>query len=144
MQLLVAKSGKISTLACCVDTESVKRKGLTVNLTADARTVIESIRDDTGIPNTEAMTRILEWFATLDRKFRLAILNRDEETRRELAGDALSKMAGVDGISLKATADMTPDQMKEAIRFLTDRLHDVAVTSQKQAANALKREQKGK
>ena len=62
-----------------------KQKTVQIMLTPESRRIIENLRDDTGIPNTESMARILEWFAGLDRKLRLAILNRDEETRNELA-----------------------------------------------------------
>jgi len=65
-----------------------------INLTPRARAIIEGIREETGVPNTEAMVRILEWFTSLDRKFRLAILNRDEETKRELFLLVLQQMAG--------------------------------------------------
>jgi hypothetical protein len=55
--------------------------------------MVAQIREDTGIANTEAMERILEWFTGLDRKFRLAILNNDPATRAELARLTLSEMA---------------------------------------------------
>jgi hypothetical protein len=121
-----------------------KSKTIGITLNPEARQVIEQIREDTGIPNTEAMTRILEWFASLDRKFRLAVLSRDEETRRELAADVLSKMAGLDGgaKAFSATAEMTPGQMAKAIRFLTDRLESLATGYKRDLERSLK--QKGK
>jgi methylphosphotriester-DNA--protein-cysteine methyltransferase len=120
-----------------------KSKTIGITLNPEARKVIEQIREDTGIPNTEAMTRILEWFAGLDRKFRLAVLSRDEETRRELAADVLSKMSGLHGAkAFSATAEMTPDQMAKAIRFLTDRLESLATGYKRDLERSLK--QKGK
>lgn len=73
--------------------EQVKRKTIAVDLTPRAREVIDGIRDDTGVPNTEAMARLLEWFAGLDRKLRLAVLTRDIDTRNELLALALRDMA---------------------------------------------------
>jgi hypothetical protein len=70
--------------------------GLHVQLNPVAHGIIKRIREDTGVPNTEAMARILEYFAGLDRKFRLAIINKDPETRRELARLALREMAAMD------------------------------------------------
>lgn len=80
-----------------VETAEQKRKGVMVSLNAEAREVVERLREDTGIPNTEALTRILEWFASRDRKFRLALLNGDEDTKAGLARLTLLEMAGLDG-----------------------------------------------
>src|SRR5687767_2562912 len=85
------------------------RKTITVTLNPRARDVVEQLREDTGVPNTEAMARILEWFAAQDRKFRLAVLTRDEETKRELVRLVLQEMAGMDKAGLAdATAAVTP------------------------------------
>jgi hypothetical protein len=79
-----------------------QRAQVILKLSAEAKAITESLRDDTGVSNVAAMERLLEWFAGLDRRFRLAILNRDEDTRRELALDALAKMSG---------QPLTPDQL---------------------------------
>lgn len=65
------------------DTPS-KPKGISIQLSPRARAIVESVRRETGVPNTEAVTRILEWWASFDRKLRIAVLNHDLETRREL------------------------------------------------------------
>lgn len=76
--------------------QDTPRKNISIGLNPTARDVIERLREDTGVPNTEAMTRILEWFASLDRKLRLAILSRDSGTRDELIRLALREMLGLD------------------------------------------------
>ena len=66
---------------------------ISISLVAPARRVVERLREETGVPVTEAMTRILEWYASFDPKFRLAVLNRDPEVRRELTALAMKTMA---------------------------------------------------
>ena len=73
-----------------------------VSLTPAARSIIDQLRDDTGVPVTEAMKRILEWYASFDAKFRLAVLNRDPSVRRELTQLAMKSMAE------NPTKDLTP------------------------------------
>jgi hypothetical protein len=65
------------------DQADEKRVTISVNLSTPARRIIDGIRADTGIPNTTAMEQILEWFAGLDVKLRLAVLVRDEETKQK-------------------------------------------------------------
>lgn len=88
--------------AMAVSKPKSQRAQVILKLSAEAKAITESLRDDTGVSNVAAMERLLEWFAGLDRRFRLAILNRDEDTRRELALDALAKMSG---------QPLTPDQL---------------------------------
>lgn len=68
-----------------------KPLSLPVNLTPTAKRVIETLREKTGIPAREAMSRLLEWFGRIDPRFRLAILQRDEEARHLLALDLLKE-----------------------------------------------------
>lgn len=93
MELLQSK--KVLRLAE-VDREEIKKpKTLTVNLSPEAREVIESLREDTGVPNTTAMERILEWFSKQDLRFRQAILLRSPASSQEMARMALEQMAGL-------------------------------------------------
>lgn len=89
-------------LPVVADTEG-KSKTIHITLGPEAREVVEKLRQDTGIPNTEAVARLLEWFAGLDRKFRLALLNRDASTRAELARLTLQDMARENGTPDTAT-----------------------------------------
>ena len=76
--------------------EQAERKAISVTLNPRARQVIEGIRGDSGVPNTEAMARILEWFAALDRKLRLSVLTRDVGTQREMLTLLLQQMVAAD------------------------------------------------
>lgn len=106
-----------------VTADSSPPKAISITLNARARDIIERLRDDTGVPNTEAMARILEWFASQDRKFRLAVLTRDEETKRELVRLVLQEMAGMDKAGLAdATASVTPREAVKVIRAMADKL----------------------
>jgi hypothetical protein len=78
---------------------------LTINLVPRAREIVDKLRADTGIPQTEAMLRILTWFASLDKKLRLAILNNDPETREELVRLAFASMLTRDA-DLPTLADL--------------------------------------
>lgn len=107
------------------DAEDGKRKQLPVSLNPAARRVIESIRQNTGIPNTTAMQRILEWFAALDNKLQLAVLVRDEQTKTELTQQVIRQMAGLPAHSLAESAEkLTVEQTLAAIRAMTDRLEN--------------------
>jgi hypothetical protein len=84
-------------LLCEVAAEEERNVTISVTLTPRARGVVEKLRADTGIPNTESVARLLEWFAGLDRKHRLALLNGDPATRAELARLSLEQMAAENG-----------------------------------------------
>lgn len=58
--------------------DASKPKTVSINLNPAARAVIEALRDETGVPNTDAMIRILEWFAAQPTEVRLAILTRQD------------------------------------------------------------------
>lgn len=109
------------------DKPKTNRVTVTLKLSEAAGRIVETIKDDTGVTNVAAMERLLEWFSGIDRRFRLAILNRDEETRRQLAVDALARMAGVpeglvSGPGVRPAADLTPDEAIAALRVLTESL----------------------
>jgi len=78
------------------------RKTIAVNLTPRARAIIDSIRDESGVPNTEAMARILEWFAGLDRKHRTAILTKDVDAQREYLRLVLDQIVGDELLAAEA------------------------------------------
>lgn len=99
---------------------------LYVNLSPDAREIIEGIREDTGQTAVVAMSRLLEWFAGQDRKFRLAILHNDEETKREQARLVLREMADLEAADPVAAAGsvagVTFDQAVRIMRVMTDHI----------------------
>jgi hypothetical protein len=104
--------------------------GIHIRLSPAAHQVVEGLRADTGVPNTEAMSRILEYFAGLDRKFRLAIINKDPETRRELARLALREMAAMDAAGEKPPG--TVEEACAAIRALVGRIEQTESARQHQ------------
>ncbi len=67
-----------------VANSSEKRVTLNLNVSPAARAVMEGIRADTGVPITTAVERFLDWMSNMPRKFRLAILQGDEEGQQEL------------------------------------------------------------
>jgi hypothetical protein len=82
-----------------------------VQLTGRARAVLDSLRDETGMPQTEAIARLFEWFAAQDLKFRQAILLRSPEASQEMARLALRHMAGLAAlVGDKATGTTLADQ----------------------------------
>lgn len=100
-----------------------KAVGISIQLSPKAREIVDQLRGDTGIPNTEALSRILEWFAGQDRKLRIAILTNDVDTRHELLRLALRDMAAMD--TSAATIGGVPVTLKETaavIRAMADRI----------------------
>ncbi len=57
--------------------------------------VLDGLKDELGIPNTEARVRLLEWFAGLDPKARAGIINRNPQARAEVTRLALMQAAGL-------------------------------------------------
>lgn len=100
------------------------RTSLHVNLSPDAKEIIDGIRRDTGVSQVVVMERLLQWFTSVDRRFRLAIINRDSETQRELAADALARMAGAGNVTeiLKAASSLDLDEAHQAMLALTNRM----------------------
>lgn len=126
---MVVENKKSSNLAEMTTESEQKSKGISLNLSPAARQVVDRIRQDTGVPNTEAMTRILEWFSSLDKKLRLAILNKDEETRYLLLREALAQMTGLANENVPATLD----EAAITARIGLDRLEHLARTYQREA-----------
>ena len=80
-----------STLTEPTEDKSARGKA-TLNLSAPAKEILDQIREKTGVPKETALTRILEWFAELDPRLRLAVIVNDETTRDELLRTALANM----------------------------------------------------
>lgn len=106
-----------------VPSELPKPIAITVHLVPEARRVVDNIRNDSGVPNTEAMARILEWFAAQPRKFRLALLNRDVETQRELIRGVLVEMAGLD--AAQKIRDAGPASIPDALAVARAMLDEI-------------------
>jgi hypothetical protein len=114
-----------STLSPIVVENEPKRENTSVPLNPAARAVVERVREETGIPKVEALARILEWFGSLDRKLRLAVLTRDEETREELTKLVVRQMAGLPKDQLAESAEsLTVEQTLAATRAMIDRLEN--------------------
>lgn len=94
-----------------------KREVAHVPLNPKAKAIVEDVRKTTGVPKTEALTRILEWYASLDPKLQLAILNRDQATIQELARLVVLKMAGW---SLKAAVPFGEDIPEPSIEAMME------------------------
>ncbi len=86
-----------------------------IPLVRGAKAIIESLREETGVPKTEALVRILEWFASLPVELRLAVLNRNEDARRRLLKTVIVEMAGD---AEAATNPNLPADEREAIRLI--------------------------
>jgi hypothetical protein len=104
--------------------EDPKREVVNVPLGPRSRVIVERIRLDTGIPKTEALTRILEWFASLDRKFRLAVLTSDPATREELARIALADMVTAEPSDTLMTVPLVT--MMKSAQLLAERIIHIA------------------
>lgn len=116
--------------------DQLKPRTLTINLTPRARGIIEQVREDTGVPNTEAMVRILEWFAELPVKLRLAVLNRDQETQRELVRAVLSDMAALAEAdpSHPQPVPASIEQATRIIRVMADHIERISLGRSNAAA----------
>lgn len=122
--------------------KQIIRETIHVPLHQSASEVIEGIRDDTGVSKTEAATRIFEWFAGLDRKLRLAVLNRDADTRRELTRLVLAEMAGVEAAdpgAAAAAADMSIEQAVRIARVMLDHVERLDAGRKNEPAAAKRR-----
>ncbi len=101
------------------------RETINISLNARARAIVDGIRDDSGVPKVEAVARIIEWFADLDRKLRFAVLSRDIESQRELISLALKEMVADDA----TTKDFGPlDQLNidQLLKLQDQVIHHVA------------------
>lgn len=63
---------------------SKSSQGISLNLTPAARSFAERIRERTGVPATEALARLLEWFSSMPVKFQTAVLMGHREDQLEL------------------------------------------------------------
>lgn len=109
-----------------------------VNLSGPARQMLETLRDETGIPNVEAITRFLEWLSGVDRKFRIAILTRDAAAQQEFSRTVLSEMAGRAVMADKAEP-VTIEQATGVISIMLERIKQIEASYRKDLAAAGKR-----
>jgi hypothetical protein len=93
--------------------DETSRKGMMVVLSPHARSVVKKIKYDTGVAHTEAMSRILEWYSSLDKKQRAAILSRDEAFRAELVGLLLKQMEANPAAGIPTPAANPPPPQSE-------------------------------
>jgi len=102
-------------------TNDPQRTTLRLHVTKPAATFLETLREDTGVPKEVALTRIIEWYVSLDPKLRLAVLNRDESTKAELLRLAVAQLSAVGTMpgtleEAIATADAANARVKELAR----------------------------
>jgi hypothetical protein len=112
----------LSRVFSCAVADS-PRVSISVSIVPAARSILDRLREDTGVPQTEAMARLLEWFAAQPRKFRLALLNRDVETQRELIRAVLLEWAGID--AAQKIKDAGPASIPEALAVARAMLDEV-------------------
>jgi hypothetical protein len=84
---LELRAEKNRSVSGAVKEEIPERESVKINLTPEAMAVITAMRSETGTIKIEAMSRIVEWFASLPLKLRLAVLNRDDRAQDELLVD---------------------------------------------------------
>ena len=105
------------------NTETRTRSGLPINLTPEARHIVEGIKDETGISKQVAVAKVLEWFAQQHVDVRKAIL---------YGHDAAAEL-----VKLRDAADGEPDSL-EAVIAEADRANERLKRVAKEAHNALK------
>lgn len=104
--------------------ESVdKRSTIPIGLNANARKIVEGIKDETGIAKQEAVSRVLEWFADQPISVRREILTKTGNAGDELVRLRMGEMlaAGqVDPGTIK-----TIDDANRVIRLMLDRIEQI-------------------
>lgn len=104
--------------------DGTTREGVTVDLSPVARQVIDAIRERTGVPKVTALERILEWYASLEPRFQLAILNKDESVRGDLIRSIIRDYAGADlpADPIRAASTMDHAQAVRVAKVMLDTL----------------------
>lgn len=122
-----------------------KRKNIQIDLTPRAREIIEGLRADTGVPNTEAMVRLLEWFAGLDRRLRVAILTRDQETIDRLLPSVVGRMIGVPSdVSTKPMHEMNVSELGQVLQAVSEEILIRSQAWEREAASMVANRMKSK
>lgn len=103
--------------------DPTKPVSLKINLSPRARAIVEGVREDAGIASTEMMERILEWYASVPPTAQLAIINRNEAKKSELARIALGQLAAADsaGVDLAETP-VSIDDAGRAAKMLIEKM----------------------
>lgn len=119
--------------------ETDKRSGLPINLTPRAREVVENIRRDTGVAKQEAVARVLEWFSRQSERVQSAILHGRGDAAAELAAEKMADLAAArDG-----TAMVSPEQARDVIKLMTDRLAQIDEARLREIDNLRQRLERG-
>jgi hypothetical protein len=119
----VANKEKTYTfLAMAVATDPKERIG--IDLSPAARQIVDSVRERTGVPKVAALERILEWYATLEPRFQLAILNKDESVRADLIRSIIRDYAGADmpADPIRAASTMDHAEAVKVAKVMLDTL----------------------
>jgi len=102
---------------------------VTVELDSTARDVIKGLKDEMGVAQVRAVSRILRWFAKQDRGFRASVINQVGDPATVLAKLKLAEMAtaGTGDIS-----GMSLEDALRAIKVLLDRVETIGAAYQEQ------------
>jgi hypothetical protein len=98
------------------------KESITLAVLPRARQVMDAIRVKTGVPKAEALARILDWYASLDARLQLAIMNNDQSMRGELIQSIIRDYAGADLATdlHRSAAGMDHSQAVRAAKTLLD------------------------
>jgi hypothetical protein len=107
-----------------------KPMGMQINLSPEAREIVDQIKKDTGVAKITAVTRILQWFGEQDREIRVRILDGGRDVGEFLARQKLSQMAGGERVE-----QLTFEQASQLIRLATDRLDQLGRYYQRQVGD---------
>lgn len=102
--------------------EDLKTTTVQVKLSSAARKVVERLREDTGVPNVEAVARILEWFSGQDEDFRTGVMYRRADPMADLVGRRLGELAASKVADPEALDKITAAEALALIPLLVKRI----------------------
>lgn len=143
--MICEQKKNIETGTTVVDSNGTSKRGtVKMNLSPRAVEFMETLRKRTTIPRESALTRIIEWFVSLDPKLRLSIITgEDDKTRKELLWIALREMvAGGEAGDVLLGSPVEISEATAVIRKLLDQIEIRALSSQKELAALAKRTKK--
>lgn len=101
---------------CVNQTDAASRSNVPINLTPKARAIVEGLKQETGVVKQESVARVLEWFASQSKEFRLAVVTNLGDPIEQLIQARMAELTEAGQVPL------TFDQAQAMVHRLVDHM----------------------
>lgn len=106
---------------------------LQVEVTPAARRVVDGLKETFGVTKRVGVERLVEWFASQDKRVQRAILDRSADAATEIAREKMAAMTEAGDST--ALSNISIPKAVELIRLLTQRIEQIDEARRRELAD---------